>query len=100
MPLTRPAISWSLRIPPSRLRRMSSAGDSGGNGAVIGAEGAERLRAERKGEQLAERDGDAHALRPGEVDRRIRPRELGELLAAPAAGRAELGTLGHDDGLD
>jgi hypothetical protein len=37
--------------------------------------------------------------RPAEVDARVRARELGELLAAPAAGRAGLAALGQD-GLD
>src|SRR4029450_526980 len=67
--------------------------------AVVGAARTERLGAERERQELAERDRPSHAFRPAEVDPHVRSRKLGELLAAPAAGRAELGTLAGDEDL-
>src|SRR5574342_445834 len=100
IPATRAPISEALRIPPSRLWRISSAGRcpgvaSGGTRAVV-----EGLGAEGQRQKLAQGDRGAHSLRPGEVDGRVRARELGQLLPAPAARRAQPGALGHDEGLD
>src|SRR5437667_12571705 len=106
-PVTRSAISASVRVVPSRLRRMTStrerqpgpvtSGIDGPAGAGTGSP--EGVRAEAEGQELTQRGGDTHPLRPAEMDARLRPGELGELLAASPAGRAQLGPFGQDDGL-
>src|SRR5262249_52762270 len=107
-PVTRSPISASVRAAPSRLRRMSSDGARAAapvtSGIVRparpGPGGPEGRGAEGQGQELAERGGDAHALGPAEMDGRARARELGELLAASAAGGQELGALAEHERLD
>ncbi len=64
--------------------------------APDGASGLEVLRSERLGQELAEPEGRAHALRPRDVDDGRAVGEFADALAAAAAGRAERRAVADD----
>src|SRR5262245_3856000 len=102
IPSTRSVISSSASVAPFRLRRMTSAGGfftrSPGDFSRAGVR--ERVGTEAQGQQLAQRGGEPDSLGTTQVDSRLWPRELGELLAASPAWREQLRTLGDEHDLD